>query len=153
MKEELIRFIEEAKKTGYASTKNTFKKTKDGGKTCVFKSGKYTYTDTYFGSIVDSGQEKVYQKGKVIWIMSYRGGIIKKLYLHNAAFSFLKKCISKMPKSFPARGPKQIKEGKFRYENKWKGDISGFVGEENIYYNNEKICFRNYFGGLIKNLL
>ena len=30
-------------------------------------------------------------------------------------------------------------------------NIEGFTGEENIYYKNEKICFRNYVGGLIKN--
>ena len=118
MREELIKFIEKAKKRGYASAIDLFRKTKDGGKTCLFKSGKYKYTDTYFGSLIDSGQERVYENGKVIWVMAYRGGIIKHQEMHNQAFTFLKKCISKMPKNFPARGPKSLKEGKFRYENK-----------------------------------
>ena len=151
MKPELLRFIIKAKKKGYASTTSIWKKTKDGGKACKVKQGDYIYTDTYFGNIIDSGQERVYHKGKVIWMMAYRGGILKKPELSNKAFSFLKICISKAPKDFPARGPKTHKKGKFRYENKWKGNIDGFVGEENIYYNNEKICFRHYLGGLIKN--
>jgi hypothetical protein len=85
--------------------------------------------------------------------MAYRGGIFEKYQnLHQEAFNFLKKCINKMPSNFPARGPRSMIIGKFRYENKWEGDIEGFTGEENIYFNGNKICFRNYLGGLIKNL-
>lgn len=152
MDKNLLEFIAKAKKQGYASSVSKFKKTKDGGNTYSFKEGDLSYTDTYFGSIVDSGQERVYFKDKVIWVMAYRGGIYEKYSnLHKEAFDFLKKCIGKMPIEFPARGPKLMVIGKFRYENKWKGNIKGFVGEENIYFNNEKICFRNYVGGLIKN--
>ncbi|MBM3247560.1 hypothetical protein FJZ17_03430 [Candidatus Pacearchaeota archaeon] len=151
MDKKIIKFIEEAKKRGYASQVDTFKRTKEGGKTCVFKKGNLTYTDTYFGNLIDCGQERVYENGKVIWVMAYRGGIIKHQELHFDAFYFLKKCISKMPKNFPARGPKVMKDGKWRYENKWKGNIESFTGEENIYYQGEKICFRYYLGGLIKN--
>ena len=71
--------------------------------------------------------------------------------LSKKAFIFLKKCISKIPKEFPIRGPKKMTLGDFRYENKWQGDIENFIGEENIYHKGEKVCFRNYFGGLIKN--
>lgn len=152
MKTELINFIANAKKQAYASSTSKPKKTKDGGKTYTIKKGDYQYTDTYFGNLIDSGQERVYYKGKVIWVMSYRGGLC--LGFENfgeQAFNFLKKCISKMPKNFPARGPKELKEEEFKYENKWKGDIEGFVGEENIYYNGKQVCFRNYLGGLVKN--
>ncbi|MEK6945461.1 MAG: DUF5680 domain-containing protein [Nanoarchaeota archaeon] len=148
----VIRFIAKAKKQAYASTDSKPKKTKDGGKTYSIKEGDLLYTDTYFGNIIDCGQERVYCKGKVIWVMAYRGGIFDEYqHLHQEAFNFLKKCISKIPKDFPVRGPKSFKLGKFSYDNKWKGDIRGFVGEEGIYYAGKKICFRNYVGGLIKN--
>lgn len=147
----LIAFIAEAKKRGYVSVKETFKKTEDGGKTCIYKKGDFTYTDTYFGNLVDCGQERVYFNGKVIWVMAYRGGIMNREEFHGEAFGFLKKCISMMPKDFPARGPKSFEEKNWRYENIWKGDIWSFTGEENIYLDGEKICFRNYVGGLIKN--
>lgn len=153
MDKKIINFIAKAKKQTYASTKTKPKKTKDGGKTYTIREGDLLYTDTYFGNIIDCGQERVYDRGKVIWIMAYRGGIFDKYsHLHREAFDFLKKCISKMPKDFPARGPRLFKEGKFRYENKWTGTLEGFVGEENIYYDGKQICFRNYVGGLIKNL-
>jgi hypothetical protein len=148
---QLINFIRKAKNQGYASTISKFKKTRDGGKTCIFKEGDFVYTDTYFGNLIDCGQERVYYKKKVIWVMAYRGGMCAKENMHNEAFGFLKKCISKMPKGFPARGPKKFRLGKFRYENKWLGNIWGFVGKESIYYCGKKICFRNYVGGLIKN--
>jgi hypothetical protein len=151
MDKKIIQFILDSKKKGYASTTSIFKKTRDGGRTCIVKKGNLIYTDTYFGSSVDCGQERVSLNGKVIWVMAYRGGIIKREDLHDEAFNFLKKCISMMPKNFPARGPKSMKEGKFRYENIWDGTIESFTGEENIYYGSEKICFRNYLGGLIKN--
>lgn len=152
MNKQLLEFIANAKKQGYASAISKFKKTKDGGNTCIIKQGQFTYTDTYFGNLTDSGQERIYEKGKVIWLMAYRGGIFNQYkHLHKEAFGFLKKCISKMPKNFPARGPKSLKFRKWKYENKWKGNIEGFVGEESIYFNGKKICFRNYLGGLIKN--
>jgi len=152
MSKELLSFIKFAKQRAYASVMSTPKKRKDGGKTYIIKKGNYIYTDTYFGNIVDCGQERVYYKENVIWVMAYRGGILDEfIEMHNGAFNFLKKCISKMPKNFPARGPKKMKIGKFKYENNWKGNIEGFIGEENIYFDGKKICFRNYLGGLIKN--
>jgi hypothetical protein len=152
MKKDLIRFIAKAKKQAYASSSSKPKKTKDGGKTYEMKQGDYKYTDTYFGNLIDCGQERVCCKGKIVWVMAYRGGLCRGYEdFGERAFDFLKKCISKMPNNFPARGPKKAKDGKFRYENIWEGDIEGFVGEENIYRDGKKVCFRNYLGGLIKN--
>lgn len=151
MKENILQFIAKAKKQDYASSTSKPKKTKDGGKTYKIKQRDYQYTDTYFGNLIDCGQERLYYKGKVIWVMAYRGGMCKGFEgFSKKAFNFLKKCMSNISKNFPARGPKKAKEGKFKYENIWKGNIDGFVGEENIYYNGKKICFRNYVGGLVK---
>ncbi|MBU2104797.1 MAG: hypothetical protein KKF67_03420 [Nanoarchaeota archaeon] len=147
---ELIDFIAYAKKKGYADPNSVWKKTKDGGEKCEVKKGDFNYDDTYFGGITDSGQERVSYKGKVVWIMAYRGGSLNE-NLSDEAFNFLKECINKIPKDFPARGPKKVTKGKWVYENKWEGNILGFVGRENIFYGNKKICFRNYLGGLIKN--
>jgi len=152
MRKELLNFIAYAKKKGYADPNSIWKKTKGGGKTLTIKKGDFSYLDTYFGSQIDGGQERILYNGKVIWVMSYRGGVCKgKEKLGGEAFVFLKKCISKIPKNFPARGPKKFKQGKWLYENKWVGNIENFVGEEDIYFDGEKICFRNYLGGLVKN--
>jgi len=150
MNEELLQFIAYAKKKGYADSTSVWKKTADGGETCEIKKEDFTYVDTYFGGEVDSGQERVLYKGKVVWVMAYRGGSLDPK-LSGEAFDFLKKCISKIPSEFPARGPRKFVEGNWKYKNKWKGDIESFTGEEYVYYNGKKICFRNYLGGLIKN--
>ena len=149
MKQEIIDFIGYAKKKGYADSNSVWKKSKDGGESLTIKKGNYIYTDTYFGGLVDSGQERIYHKGRVVWVMAYRGGALNKL-LAKKAFSFLKECISKIQKEFPARGPKKVVKDNWRYENKWEGDIKGFVGEESIYYKDKKVTFRNYLGGLVK---
>jgi len=151
MKEgELLGFIAYAKKKGYANPSSTWKKIKGGGERCIIKKGYFTYADTYFGGLVDSGQEIISYKNRVVWIMAYRGGSLNES-LSEKAFNFLKECIGKIPKAFPARGPKKFTRGKWEYQNRWKGNIWGFVGEEYIYYNGKKVCFRNYLGGLIKN--
>jgi len=150
MKTELKDFIFYAKKKGYADDNSIWEKTEDGGKTITIKKGNYTYTDTYFGNLVDCGQEKILYRGEVVWAMSYRGGCLEE-ELAKEAFTFLRKCIIKMPKDFPARGPKKYQSKEWKYENIWNGDINGFTGEENVYFRNKKICFRNYLGGLVKN--
>jgi hypothetical protein len=151
MKKELLEFIRKAKLNGYASENSVWENTDSGGKTTRFEEGNFVYTDTYFGNMVDCGQELAYENGKVVWMMSYRGGAVRgKEDFAEQGFSVLKKCISQMPNDFPVRGPKKIEESNLTYENNWDGDIEDFVGEENIYLNGEKICFRNYFGGIVR---
>ena len=151
MKEkELLDFVAYAKKKSYADLNSIWKKIDGGGKRCTIKKSDFTYVDTYFGGLIDSGQEKISYKGKVVWIMAYRGGSLNE-NLSKESFNFLKECIGKIPKAFPARGPKNFVRDKWKYQNKWKGNIWSFVGEEYIYYCGKKVCFRNYLGGLIKN--
>lgn len=151
VEKEFIDFLIYSKQNTYASG-NDGKKSKDGGETYTIEKGKYKYTDSYFGSLIDSGQERVFENGKVIWVMAYRGGVCRGMEkFEKEAFEFLKECIGKIPREFPARGPKKLKRGKFVYVNSWKGDIRGFVGEESIYFGKKKVCFRNYLGGFVKN--
>lgn len=152
MKKDLVDFIRRAKQSTYASESSVAEKTEDGGKRYRIEEGNFVYTDEYFGNLIDNGQERVSIDGKVAWVMSYRGGMVEgQEQMHKEAFSFLKKCISMAPEDFPVRGPSEFEEGDFRYENIWTGDFEGFVGEENIYFKGEQICFRNYIGGLSKN--
>ena len=84
--------------------------------------------------------------------MAYRGGMYNEFEkLSKKTFNFLKKCMRKIPKNFPVRGPKRLKSGKWRYENNWRGSIGGFIGEEKIYHDGKEVYLRNYLGGLIKN--
>ncbi|MCK5617639.1 hypothetical protein KAR91_88055, partial [Candidatus Pacearchaeota archaeon] len=86
------------------------------------------------------------------WCMSYRGGMLDSYeHLAKSCFNLLKKALKKMPKEFPARGPKSLEGKEFRYENSWKGNILGFVGEEKMHWKGKQVYFRNYLGGEAKN--
>jgi hypothetical protein len=161
MKEELMDFIRKAKQSTYASSFSIPKRTEGGGKKYTVTKGDWVYTDEYFGDLVDSGQERVYEKGVLIWVMAYRGGLyslrdnpfedVEEDNMANEAFDFLKKCLKEAPAEFPARGPEKFIQGDFVYENKWEGEIDSFVGTEFIHFKNEKVCFRNYLGGMVVN--
>ncbi len=62
---------------------------------------------------------------------------------------FLRKALRLMPEDIPVRGPKLLKEGKFRYENKSKGRLERFIGEEIIFYSGKEVFKTNYAGGLV----
>ena len=152
MEKELMDFIRRVKQQTYASETSVAKEVDGGGKSYRIEEGDWVYTDTYFGNLIDSGQERVFENGKVIWVMAYRGGMVEGFEkMREKAFGFLKKCISQVPEDFPVRGPRYFKSGDWEYENDWEGDIGGFVGEENIFLSGERVCFRNYLGGLVKN--
>ncbi len=150
MDREIINFIQKAKKATFASKMARPVKTEDNGLEYIYKEKPFLYKDKYFGHFVDVGQEIVWYRGNPIWAMSYRGGMLSHRYLSKKCFSFLKRCLKKLPKDFPIRGPESYKEGDFRYENTWKGDIESFFGEEKIFWKGKQIYFRNYLGGVIK---
>ena len=146
--ENLAKFLQKSKRKTFASATTIPKFRLDGSKEYFYKEGNLTYRGKYFGSLVDTGQELVFHKNKLVWSMSYRGGmVLGKEDLSKKCFSFLKKCLRKAPLFFPVRGPTSYREGVFRYENSWKGDLEGFIGEEKIFYEGEQIYFRDYLGG------
>lgn len=147
---ETVKFIQKAKKDTFASKTAKPTKTKDNGLEYTYEEKPLLYKDKYFGYFTDTGQETVWYKETPIWSMSYRGGMLSHKDLSKRCFSFLKQCLQKFPKDFPVRGPKNYKEGDFRYENIWEGDINNFFGEEKIFWEEEQVYFRNYLGGIIK---
>lgn len=147
--EEIIGFLQRAKKATFASKTAKPIKTKDNGLEYFYEERPLTYKDRYYGYFIDTGQEMVWTNGIPIWSMSYRGGMLNHKELSSKCFLFLKNCLQKFPINFPVRGPEKYEEGDFKYENKWNGDINSFFGEEKIFWKGEQIYFRNYLGGLI----
>lgn len=62
---------------------------------------------------------------------------------------FLLKCLSTIPKDMPARGPRELIEGAFKYVNNWSGAIEKFSGVEKIYYKDNEVYSAQYIGGLV----
>lgn len=144
----LQKFLVEAKKKSYASLFSIPRIYLDGSKEYRYKEKGFVYKDRYFGSTLYVGHELVFHNKKLIWSMVYRGGMVEGYQeFSDKCFSFLKKCLRKIPEDFPVRGPKLVEENSFRYENNWKGNLEDFVGEEKIFFKNKQIYFRNYHGG------
>jgi len=146
----LRKFLKKAKRKTFASRVSIPKLNSDGSKEYRYSEGDFVYLDRYYGSLVDTGQEQVWHNQNLLWSMSYRGGMLCEEHLSRKCFSFLKKCLRTPPLEFPIRGPNEYEEGEFKYKNNYDGDITDFVGEEEIFFNGKKVYFRNYLGGIGK---
>lgn len=144
---ELIDFIIEAKVKGYADPNAQSNKLEDDSTELIFKKDNYIYRDRYFGGEPFSGQEVVFLNDKAIWIMNYYGLIYDKEIDIELVYGFLRKCLSKVEKFAPYRGPRNFKEDNFEYINKYEGDYNEFLGHEKILYKGKEIYRLNFHGG------
>ncbi|OGE18157.1 hypothetical protein A3F00_04050 [Candidatus Daviesbacteria bacterium RIFCSPHIGHO2_12_FULL_37_11] len=75
-------------------------------------------------------------KEKPVWASMYGGGMLNgKEELADKTFDFLKKAMSIDEEDFLSlRGPRELKDGEWRYKYDQDGDIFEFSGYEEIYY-------------------
>jgi|TARA_Y100000310_G_scaffold228919_1_gene231260 hypothetical protein len=146
--EDLVSFLQRAKKNTFASRIRVPKKNRDGSKEYYYSEGNFEYIDKYYGSTVDTGKELVFHNEKLLWSMSYRGGMKSHKELQRRCFSFLKKALRDPPKDFPVRGPKNFKLRDFKYRNNYDGSLLDFIGREEIFWRGTRIYLRDYFGGV-----
>lgn len=148
-KHALRQFLQKANKEGYGSGKTDhWMKEKDGSTTIPFESGDFRMRDNFFGGEPYGGNEVVFFKNEAVWMMVYYGKVIPgedfvKLY------KFLQKVLLNAPDEMPVRGPKFLEDGKFKYSNKWEGDIEEFSGKEAITKNGKLVYNATYVGGLV----
>lgn len=148
---ELVGFLIEAKKFGFASDKKPVKN-EDGSKQYVFEAPPFKYRDIYFGSAIDSGQEVVWHYDEPIWSMVYAGGMEVHSddgHLVSECFDFLKTCL-RLPKEFSIRGPSQHHVDDWSYFNHLEGDIDRFSGCESIQKDGIRIYSRDYAGRILR---
>jgi hypothetical protein len=144
MNKNLINFLIKAKKSGYAAGNQT--KETDSSYSTRFEEGDFKFHDNWFGEKSFGGRETVFCNGIPCWIMFYYGA---ELTDGSEAIPTLRKALSQMPDTFPARGPKILKDGEFTYENNWQGDIENFSGVETIKKSGKLVFKTNYAGGLV----
>jgi hypothetical protein len=144
--QELEEFITKAKKATYAS-KGEGQTEADGSKTLQFKDGEFTYRDKYFGSYGFGGEEVVWFKEKPVWVMNYYGRIEKRIIDPETIFVFLRRALLKIHPKRPFRGPNHYEEADFEYTNSNIGDITRFIGTEQIAYKGETVYKLEYHGG------
>jgi len=154
--DELRKFKKEAHGAGYESEnpKNEVKEA-DGSTTLWYESGDWKLHDNYFGGEPYGGRTVISYKNKPVWIMVYYGWLDDTVSDINEAYLFLRKALraKKDPPVGEAeetfRGPKEFREGKFKYVNNWEGALENYSGKEEIYLDGDLIYTAMYMGGLV----
>lgn len=143
-KEILSGFLIKAKRNGYAAGNQI--KEPDKSYSTRFEEGDFRFHDNWFGGEPFGGREIVSYKDNPCWMMVYYG---EDESASNLAIPTLRKALASMPDDFPARGPKILENGNFKYENNWDGNIEKFSGIEIIFEKDKQIYKATYAGGLV----
>lgn len=148
-KNTFIDFLIHAKRETYASGRKPDKSSRPASHDLDYVVGNLKYIDTYLGGFHFIGEEAVWEGEIPVWGMNYYGKMLSGAI--PAGFSeFLKAALLQVPREAPFRGPKELHTGNFDYHCEWQGDLNRFQGEEEIFYNGEKIYWLAFHGGEIK---
>src|SRR5579872_2201645 len=126
----LAQFLIKAKRDGYANPDRKFEHEADGSFSTRFEEGDLSFHDNWFGGEPFAGREVVSYQGKPIWMMIYFGDDFAGV---DGTVPILKKALIQMPEDMPVRGPKQLVEGSFFYQNVYEGNLASFDGVESIF--------------------
>jgi len=146
LEEEMIAFLITAKRNTYAAKKGKTTSSRMDSLDYLYQEEAYSYLDSYVGGEKFSGQELVYQNKKVIWSMNYYGRVIGDYFNGD----FLKEALMKVEIKTPYRGPKIFVKGDYVYHNHTVGTFEFYHGQEEIYYQGNKIYECLYHGGIIE---
>ncbi|OQA93087.1 MAG: hypothetical protein BWY24_00728 [Microgenomates group bacterium ADurb.Bin219] len=148
-KEALRQFLVDSNKAGYAGgEEKKWIKEPNGSTTIPFEKGEWRSDDNFYGGEPYGGRIVVFYKDKPHWMMVYYGWVTEDVET-NIVYGILRGALMKMPDDAPFRGPREYKEGKFTYTNKWIGDVEQYSGEEQITQGGNLIYKANYMGGLV----
>jgi len=149
-KNELCKFLVEAKKSTYAAGDSAQKITNyDKSTTLVFEDGDWKYHDNYFGGEPYGGREVVFFKGSPIYIMTYYGRVDDSVSDINSVYWVLMNALKLIPEDSPYRGPEKYISKDFTYINNFTGEVDNFFGEESILENGKTIYKAKYIGGFV----
>ena len=147
----LNKFLVKAKINTYASNGEINERNlEDGTKELTYKEDEFEYRDRYYGFNPFIGEEIIWQNGKIVWAMNYYGKIISLVVPAKTIYQFLKIALKQVKEDKPFRGPKNFKNGDFKYTNKAIGKINNFSGKEKIFFKGKEIYTLIYHGGTIK---
>ena len=149
----LEKFLIEAKKQTYANDKiEKVVSSRLNSRDYEYKNNNMIYHDTYFGGIKFIGEEVVYIDNEIYWAMNYYGVTLDESLGEEAMDKALRPALMKVGEDdiIPVRGPKEYKNGEYKYTFEVKGDINYFNGTENIFKGDKKIFELKCCGGLIK---
>jgi Domain of unknown function (DUF5680) len=112
---------------GYAAGRSAVKtREADPSTTIVLEQGDWKFHDNYFGGEPYDGREVVFLRGQPVWMAIYYGQVQDANV--DSVYSFLQRAFRDAPADFPVRGPEELTEGPFSYQNVHDGDVASFSG-------------------------
>lgn len=154
MNKELYDFLIEAKKQTYANENvEKVNSSRKGSHDYHYQNERMIYHDTYFGGTNFIGEEVVYIDNKIYWAMNYYGVTLDENLGEEAMDNALRPALMQVgvyENIIPVRGPREYKNGDFKYTFEVSGDLTNFSGIETIYKNDKKVYELKCNGGLIK---
>lgn len=151
MKEpQLIDFLLRANKAGYANENTVVKDYNDGMHEIVYTDGDWYFVDVWWGGDPFAGQSHIEYQSKTVWAMQYRGGMSEGHdHLVAEVFHFLRAALALATLEEPVRGPRELTQAEWRYQNDWTHDVTNFRGSETIWHNESIVHTCEYFGGFV----
>jgi hypothetical protein len=152
--EELVGFIGEANKKTWAGNGAEVppdKVQRQGYKELEYQRGRWILRDSYVGYFRAPGMTTVYHREKPVWTMSYGGTGQRrgKEDLVKPTFEFLKRALLQAPSKLPLRGPRELSEAGWQYQFISRGDITDFMGAEQIFFQGTQVFEQVVLGGII----
>jgi hypothetical protein len=144
--EKIINFLCKAKKVTYAGKGKESVSSRPNSHDLHYQEDDLLYIDSYLGGNKFSGEEAIWIDGVPYWSMNYIGRVIGK----NFSGDFLKEVLSLVNGKYPYRGPLIYQSGKYNYHCIINGSFDWFNGNEEIFYNGEKIYECNFHGGKVE---
>lgn len=107
-----------------------------------YQEDEYYYRLTSLGGLYTVTQERVWKNEKPVWALN----IISRIVSDGFQGSFLREALLQINHTFPFRGPQEFKQGDYIYLSRIEGDMSWFLGIEEIYFH-EKLVYEARFQG------
>jgi len=149
--ETIITFLIRAKQHTYAAGQKQAASSRPSSHDLNYSEDDLSYIDTYLGSFHFIGEEAVWQKVDAIWGMNYYGKTLVD-EIPEGFGEFLKAVLMRVPPEAPYRGPAEYHAGDFSYFCRWQGEFNRFQGEEEIFFNGDRVYWLGFHGGEIKEL-
>ena len=147
--EALIDFLVKARRVTYAIPQGTV--VGDGTEQMIYDRDEWRYRDRYAGRNPYGGHEIVWRDGQVVWMKNYIAEVVSDLRPMSEIYGFQREVLGQPDPDHLMRGPAHYANGAYSYTNNIEGDLSYFIGHEQIFYNGEEVYRMTLHGGSIGN--
>ena len=149
-KNDLCRFLSEAKKSTYASGDSKMKTiNEDKSTTIVFSEWHWEYNDNYFWWEPYGWREVVFYNGLPVYMMVYYWNVAETCKDFQEVYTILQEALRNIPEDNPYRWPRSLESGKSIYINNYTWDIDDFFGEEIIKIDWIEVYKAKYIWGFV----